>query len=340
MNSQYYREKVDILNDLLSESGKTIYDYLSALNPIIDEQLHLIIPNDIFKELINKILLSLQQKIDDFGIKYRLYINYDLYYEIISDIKKVYFILYSSILNTSCGTNIGNNNNNTLTYVDTSIEHSYILDIPEDKYIYITMVGGGGAAGICTVNNAYFYVPSGGGSSAVYIKKPVYVKNNTELKIKIGKGGNINTNTNGESTVITVKYPDNSQIVFTAHGGHNGHPNIESPLFSSENVSPSNDYITGGLGGISEFNNYFNGNNGESGEIIYPSQQMPSGGKLGGISHFDNTQIGNMFNNILFLQNIKYGSGGGSNITPVNLPLNLENNLSSNGNSGIVIIDV
>lgn len=209
-----------------------------------------------------------------------------------------------------------------LIYKETGKEFTYTIVDKHIKKIKISMIGGGGAAGITVINGKYFCIGSGGGSSSYYIDKEFYVTPNTIIKSTVGRGGRINTNENGECSTIKIMYPNNDAIYLVCMGGQNGVPCIKSPIF---NEFPTlGESLEGGMGGESDDN--CEGIKGEDGEILYPSQQLIEG-KKGGISDFSVPNSDSI-----------YGSGGCSTNIPVPLPLDLSHPLSENGNDGIIII--
>lgn len=245
-----------------------------------------------------------------------------------------------------------------ICFTDALNIHYYI--IPENiKVIFVTIVAGGGAGGIGHCANQYFYSGGGGGAGACIIKKPLYIEPGTTLSIKIGGGGESNTNKTGEDSYIEYIDKCHDPVKITVKGGNNGYP-----LIIDKDCKKLSGEVQGGEGGKTCYpylsgydgcdgklimaNSYnFNGVTGCSGEISYPSgpTTIPGDGGCslyedggnGGTNYFASGGIcGSQYNSIG--ENGSFGSGGGGSCPKYKLDFCSQ--LSGNGGNGIVIIEL
>lgn len=241
------------------------------------------------------------------------------------------------------------NSDNRVVYTDTSTIHRLIIK-KDIKFVFITMTGGGGAGGIGFVNGIYYCSAGGGGAGSCCIKIPLCVQKNDVLCIKVGKGGDIKTNTHGSDSYVEL-IRNCERDVIIADGGINGKPYFNSlcELKSSDITNNDIDELSGGNGGINLLNKCFSGENGENGIITVPSQLQACGGN-GGNNNFYSGGTGgkNYFhsggdggNEHLNTSPVglsgKFGSGGGGSASIMN-----HSNLcvlSGNGGDGFVIIE-
>ena len=305
------------------------------------------------------------------------------YKQIIGELDNLYLLLeanYDNIekLSQAVNNNANNANNcincNRLFYTCPNKIHKLVID-KDINLIFITIIGAGGAGGMGCVKDMYYYSGGGGGAGSCYIKKPVEVRNGTILNIKVGKGGTIKDNLDGEDSYVEVNnlYTDNAIVV--AQGGKNGCLSYTNALCCMDGTCENIHIVCGGSGGK---NNTcvtcFDGCDGDPGQISVPSQFAANGGN-GGTSHFYNggNGGGNYFNsggiggNYLNLNNNviitnpndpvypvnpvypinvddiivgkdgKYGSGGGGSAPRLNIDINAK--LSGDGGNGFVMIE-
>lgn len=215
------------------------------------------------------------------------------------------------------------------------IDKIYQFKIDKDiNLAFLTMVGGGGAGGIGFVKGMYYYSAGGGGAGACYIKKPIEVQKGAIINIKVGKGGCITNNTNGEDSYVEIIHINGKKEVIIANGGKNGFPSMIL-----------DDAIKGGDGGES-INHCLSGNSGNPGKISIPSRYVAMGGD-GASSHFykGGAGGGNYFakggnggnESIILGLDGSFGSGGGGSAP--RMQLNMEEILSGNGGNGMVMIE-
>jgi hypothetical protein len=220
-----------------------------------------------------------------------------------------------------------------MIYTDTTQIHKYVIK-NDIKFIYLTMVGGGGAGGIGFIQNMYYYSGGGGGSGACVINKPICVEIGTIIKIKVGKGSDARFDLCGENTYVEILYPNLTKITVCASGGRNGRPSsIEDPN------------VDGGCGGKS-YLCMLKGCRGKDGTISLPSYTSANGGDGGssifykggdgGCSYFSDGGLGGTVTNLLG-ENGKFGSGGGGSCPKSNI--DRTNRISGLGGDGVVIIE-
>jgi len=248
---------------------------------------------------------------------------------------------------------IGNNSSNSspVQYYDispaktiftcTNQIHQIVIDKDID-FIFVTIIAGGGAGGIGFIRNMYYYSGGGGGAGSCFIKKPVSVKKNYTLRIKVGKGGDIMQNKNGEHSYVKVyNQCGKCEYKVFVSGGKNGYPSYSMITSNVEHVS-----VCGGYGG-ENCNSCFSGNNGCDGKISIPSQFVSSGGNGacshfyeggdGGGNYFNCGGSGGVYSDKICGQDGKYGSGGGGSAPKMNINPHTQN--SGNGGDGMVMIE-
>lgn len=223
---------------------------------------------------------------------------------------------------------------NKIVYTDTTNIKSYKIE-ENICMILVTMVAGGGAGGIGFIKDMFYYSGGGGGAGSCCIKKPIHVVIGTILNIKVGKGGNLNTNMNGEDSYIEFIHPSGKKTTLVTVGGNNGY----SSLLMELNVD-------GGKGGKSDLCGVFDGCDGSNGTISIPSAFSAVGGNggssifykggNGGGNYFNNGGLGGDIINIIG-QDGQFGSGGGGSAPKSNIDITQK--LSGNGGDGMVIIE-
>lgn len=282
--------------------------------------------NDSFKEVINELKIENE--------KYKITINE------INNIHDTIDNILIKINNCNCNNNCNSNCVNICNcdckkkiYTDTTQSHTLVIN-NDIKFIYLTMVGGGGAGGVGFVKNIYYYSGGGGGSGACVINKPISVTIGTIITITVGKGSDARYDLKGGDTFIEILYPDLRKEVILVNGGKNGNPLIEC-----------NQSVKGGEGG-SNYLCIFKGCNGHDGLISLPSYACANGGNggsscfykggNGGSSYFNSGGNGGCIVNLLG-ENGVFGSGGGGSCPKSKI--NLECRISGCGGDGIVIIE-
>ena len=264
--------------------------------------------------------------------------NNTRYEQFLSEIENIYDLIN---INNECIENVNMEKVSCCpfrkVYTDTTKIHKFIIDMEIDL-MFVTIIGGGGAGGIGYIKNMYYYSGGGGGASACFIKKPIEVKKGSILKIKVGKGGNINCCRDGEDSFVEILTCDNNKNIVCVEGGKNGKSSL---CFDGK--------VDGGKGGKNSYNKCFDGKDGKNGSISIPSQFLCYGG-MGGNSHFylggdgggsyfslgGNGGNGGNSANIIGCDG-KYGSGGGGSAPKCNIDKNEK--LSGDGGDGIVIIE-
>lgn len=211
--------------------------------------------------------------------------------------------------------------------------------IPTTDIIFITMVGGGGAGGIGYIEGMYFYSGGGGGAGSCIIKKPVMIKPETVIKIKVGNGGCQNNDGDGKDTIVEIINLSET-ITIIASGGFSGNPKyIDNCVCYDKNIS-------GGKGGCTELVCFLKGNDGEDGIVSIPSHMCAIGGNggassmhiggKGGGNYFSGGGSGGHLDNIIGKDG-QNGSGGGGSCPRAKI--NYNSAMSGNGGNGIVIIE-
>lgn len=266
-------------------------------------------------------------------------------YNDIEEINNTLINIQNKIVNEcKCDHTCNPSSPNKIVYDKPGTEQELIIT-NDIKFIFVTLVGGGGAGGIGYIDNMHYYSGGGGGSGACIINKPVEVIKGTIIKIYVGNGGSQITNKNGEDTYI--KIINNNTIdnyIIIAKGGENGNP---KPPLHNGGLNFNYDSITiveGGHGGYVEYC-IGKGVNGENGIISIPSFISTRGGDGGSSlyyrgghgagNYFTNGGMGGTLTNLIG-ESGKYGSGGGGS-APKTI-IDYSQRLSGDGGNGIVII--
>jgi len=299
----------------------------------------------------------LQDQINALNINYLELVNKqksdtDRYKQIIDELNTLYELIenkndqINNLINNTTKPQVANcisgtNTPNTTILTCTNKVHKIVVN-PAAEFIFITIVAGGGAGGIGFIKNMYYYSGGGGGAGACFIKKPIQVKKNYMLHIKIGKGGDIVSGKNGEDSYVKViDSHGKCEYKMVVCGGKNGYPSYNMVTCDTKNIS-----VNGGLGG-SSCTPCYSGNDGCPGQISVPSQFASHGGN-GGCSHFGDGGDGggNHFNcggsggnykDAMCGQDGQYGSGGGGSAPKINTNSNIKK--SGNGGDGMAIIE-
>lgn len=203
---------------------------------------------------------------------------------------------------------------NKTVYIDTDTEY----EIPQTtKEIFLSMVAGGGSGGSSEIKDGLCYSGGGGGGGGSYVKLPIKIENNSNIKLncKIGKGGNY-FSPNGTDTIVELFVNNKIFTSFCVRGGMRGGSGFKN---------------NGGNGGEGYLNT--TGSKGSKGTISLMSHNHNGG--CGGSSSF--YKGGHGFSYLIQDKNDcngRWGSGGGGLIPGID-----KDNMSNGGN-GFVLIEL
>ena len=231
------------------------------------------------------------------------------------------------------------------TLMRPDIVYTIINNLENSRIAYITMCAGGGAGGVGCISGIYFISGGGGGAGCTIQHKPVLIKPNQQLHIKLGRGGVASKNRNGEKSYLRLVELDRIVYELSLDGGKNGHPLLceleKDKQFTIEST-------TGGLGGQSKLKECLSGCDGKKGLIGIPSQMVSLGGsggcnvlELGGDGGAnvvcEGGYGGNNSNIDIIGGNGMYGSGGGGSCPLSNHQIP---QLSGNGGDGFATVQI
>lgn len=155
------------------------------------------------------------------------------------------------------------------------------IELPIDKSVSLLMlsiVGGGGCGGNASTKGTFEYCGGGGGSGGGCVKKPITIqhtdKQETRVKVNIGKGGTFETH-DGGNTVVYIYNGDKVVSKYIGHGGKGA-------------LGKLNKGGEGGLGNA-ETNPGSVGNNGS---LIFVGKTAPTFGGNGADSLFSKGGLG------------------------------------------------
>jgi hypothetical protein len=158
------------------------------------------------------------------------------------------------------------------------------------KYIYLTLVGGGGSGAIGHQDHQMMTSGGGGGAGGCIMGLPIPVEHNMVVDIHVGKGG---ITKDGESTIVELIYKGGIRRI-TVEGGKHACG------------------VEGGKGGASPFTKKLYGDDGEDGNIQLPSCAVIHGGN-GGSTYFGRGGYGGYVGDNVRADGLDgyNGSGGG-----------------------------